>query len=236
MRVLALVGFRLRGALSARVLLAPLVALVVLQLIGLGGGRQPAAVLVVTAVSLALPVLAWIARQVLDAEPHGQVLLSALAVGGAGRGTIAGLVAAYAVVAPVALLCAAVALLRADADGLPVAVLLAGAALAGTTALAGVAIGAFAARAVAGTGSAPVLVLVAAPVLVAVVGLADHSLVTALVPRLDAAVRATYPPVGSTATSNDWFVPRAPAILLQIGVWGLAVLALRLLLTHRRAT
>lgn len=59
----------------------------------------------VTASCLALPVLAWLARQVLDAEPDDQVLMSALAVGGAVRGTLAGLVAAFAVTAPVTVLC-----------------------------------------------------------------------------------------------------------------------------------
>jgi len=102
MRVLALIRFRLRGALSARVLLAPVVALVALQLIGLAGGPQQAAVLMVTSVGLALPVLAWAGRQVLDAEPDEQVLLSALAVGGLVRETWAGLLAAYAVAAPLA--------------------------------------------------------------------------------------------------------------------------------------
>lgn len=235
MRMLALVRFRLRGALSARVLLAPVVALVALQLIGLAGDAQPAAVLMVTAVCLALPVLAWIARQVLDAEPDDQVRLSALAVGGVVRGTLAGLLAAFAVAAPLAVLCASGSLLRADRDGAPADVLLAGAALALVTALAAVAIGALAARAVAGSSGAAVIVLVAAPVLVAVLGLAHNRLVTALVPRLDAAVRATYPPPNSLITSNAWFVSRVPAILVQILVWGVIVLALRLLLAHRRS-
>ncbi len=235
MRVLALIRFRLRGALSARVLLAPVVALVALQLIGLAGGAQQAAVLMVTSVFLALPVLAWAGRQVLDAEPDAQVLLSALAVGGHVRETWAGLLAAYAVAAPLALLCTFASLLRVDGDGVPITVLLAGVALALVTALAGVAIGAFAARAVAGTGGAAVVVLVAAPVLVAVLGLAHNPLITSLAPRLDAAVRATNPPPHTMITSNAWFTPRAPAILIQILLWAVTVLALRLLHTYRRS-
>lgn len=234
MRVLALVGFRLRNAVTVRVLLAPVVALVALELIGLGGGRQPAAVLLVTSVSLALPFLAWVTRQVLDAEPDDQVLLSSLAVGGPVRGTLAALVAGYAVAAPVALLCAAASLARVDADRVPGGVLVAGGLLAVVTALAGVAIGAFAARSVAGSGAGPVLVLVATPVLVAVVGLSRHPLVTALVPRLDAAVRATNPPRDSMVTSNAWFAPRAPAILAQIVIWAAVVLGLRILLARQR--
>lgn len=66
----------------------------------------------------------------LDAEPDDQVLLSALAVGGVVRGTLAGLLAAFAVAAPLAVLCASGSLLRADRDGAPADVLLAGAALA----------------------------------------------------------------------------------------------------------
>ncbi|HEU0102497.1 MAG TPA: hypothetical protein VFR07_09280 [Mycobacteriales bacterium] len=235
MRVLALARFRLRGALSARVLLAPGVALVALQVVGLAGGAQPAAVLAVTSAALALPPLAWVARQVLDAEPDDQVLLSALAVGGPVRGTLAGLLAAYAIAAPLAVLCALGSLLRVDQDGMPAGVLLAGGALALVTALAAVGIGAFAARSVAGRGGTPVVVLVGAPVLVAVLGLAGSPWVSALVPRLVAAVRATNPPAGSPFGPNEWLVPRAPAILLQILLWAVLVLALRLVLARRRS-
>ena len=234
MRVLALTGFRLRGALSARVLLAPLLALVALQLVVLAGAPQPASVLVVTSACLALPPLAWAARQVLDAEPDDQVLLSRLAVGGAVREAGAGLLAAYALVAPAALACTCAALLRVDSDAVPGRVLLAGAALALAVALAAVGVGAFASRAVAGSGAAPVVVLVGAPVLVAVVGLARAPL-SYLVPRLDAAVRATDPPRGSPVTPNAWFVPRATALVVQVLVWAVLVLLLRLLLARRRA-
>lgn len=234
MRIAALVGFRLRGALSARVLLAPMVALVALQLIGLAGGAQPAAVLMVTSACLALPVLAWTVRQVLDAEPDDQVRLSALAVGGIVRETAAGLLAALAVAAPLAVLCACASLLRVDGNGVAADVLLSGVALAVVTALAAVAVGAFAARAVVGGGGAAVVVLVAAPVLVAVLGLARSRLLTALVPRLDDAVRATYPPPGGSLTSNASFVAHAPPVLGQILLWGVVVLALRLLLARRR--
>lgn len=233
MRVLALARFRLRGARTARVLLPPLVALVALQLIGLAGDAQQASVLMVTSACLALPALTWLTRQVLDAEPDDQVLLSALAVGGAVRGTLAGLLSAYAVTAPLALLCGCGALLRVDSDRVPAGVLLTGTALALATALAAVAIGALAARSVAGTGAAPVLLLVGAPVLIAVLGLAHSPLITALVPRLDAAVRATNPPPRTLITSNEWFVPRAPTIIIQILVWALVVLALRLLLARQ---
>lgn len=235
MRVVALVGFRLRGALSGRVLLAPLVALVALQLVGLAGGAQPAVALMVTSACLAFPALAWTARQVLDAEPDDQVLLSALAVGGTARGTLAGLLAAYTVAAPLAAACAWVSLLLVDQDAAPGLVVLAGTALALVTALAAVAVGAFAARSLAGKGGAPVIVLVAAPVLVAVLGLAHNPVVTALVPRLDAAVRATNPPPGSPITPNDWFLPRAPAILIQILIWDVVMLGSRLLLAQRRS-
>jgi len=237
MRVLTLARFRLRGAMSPRVLMAPLVALVALQLIGLAGGAQQAAVLMVTSACFALPVLAWVARQVLDAEPDDQVLLSALAVGGAVRGTLAGLTAAYAVTAPLALLCGFGSLLLVDSDKVPGGVLLSGTAL--VTALAAVGIGALASRSVAGSGAAPVVVLVGAPVLVAVLGLTRNPIVTALVPRLDAAVRATNPPTdrmaGTLITANAWFVPRSPGIIVQILLRAVVVLALRLLLARRRA-
>lgn len=64
--------------------------------------------------------------------------------------------------------------------------------------------------------------LVAAPVLIAVVGLSDNAAVTALVPRLDATVRAAY--AGHLAAE-------APALLAQIVLWSAVVLGLRLL--HR---
>lgn len=235
MRVAALVHFRLRGALSARILLAPVVALVALQSIGLAGGTEPAAVLMVTSACLALPALAWVARQVLDAEPDDQVLLSGLAVGGQTRATLAGLVAAYTVTAPLGVACAGASLLLVDRDGAPGRVVLAGVALALLTALAAVGVGAFATRSVAGRGSGPVIVLVGAPVLIAVLGLAHSPVVTALVPRLDDAVRATNPPSGNPVPVDDWFVRRAPEILLQILIWGALVVALRLVLARRRS-
>jgi len=220
-RVLALARFRLRAALVGRHLLAPLVGLAAIELIGLAGGGAPAAVCVVTAVALALPVLAWAARQVLDAEPDEQVRLSALAVGGPVRGVLAGLLAAYAVAAPLAVAAAATSLLHVDEAGVPARDALAGLMLALATALAAVAIGALAARAVAGTGGGAVVVLVAAPVLVAVVGLSRSTAVAALVPPLDRAVRAAYD--GHLATA-------VPAVGSQMVLWSTVVLALRLAL------
>ncbi len=218
MRDLALVGFRLRAVLRARVLLAPLVGLVAVQLIGLAGPAGPAAIQVVTASSFALPLLGWAARQVLDDEPDEQVRLSTLAVGGQVRAEVAGLLTAYALVAPLGLLAAGASLLHVDQAGVPARDAVAGLALAMATALAAVAIGACAARAVAGTGGASVVVLVAAPVLVAVVGLSSNGAVTALVPRLDEAVRAA---------NAGRFAHAAPALELQVVLWSSLVLALR---------
>lgn len=224
MRVLALAGTRLRGALAGRVLLAPLVALAAVQLVGLTGGVGPAAVLLVTAVSFALPVLAWAARQVLDAEPDDQVLLAQLAVGGPVRGVLAGLLAAYAVTAPVALVCAAGSLVLADGDGVRPGELVAGAGLALSTALAAVAVGALASRAVSGTGGASVVVLVAAPVLVAVVGLSTSPVLGALVPQLAVAVRAAY---------RGELGAAAPGVVVQVVAWSAVVLGARLLRARR---
>lgn len=223
MRILALAHFRLLGARSGRVLLAPLVALVAVQLIGLSGGTGPAALQMVTAVSLALPVLAWTARQVLDAEPDDQVLLSGLAVGGAVRQVVAGLIAAYAVVAPLAVLCTWASLLLVDQRGVPTPDALAGTALALASALAAVAVGALAARAVAGTRGAAVVVLVAAPVLLAVLGLSSNPVVNNLVPHLATALRAAY---------RGQFAQAAPAVVVQVLVWSGLVLVLRLALRH----
>ena len=224
MRVRALARFRLRGAVAGRSLVAPVTALVLVQLLGLAGPRAPAAISLASAISFALPVLAWSVRQVLDAEPDDQVHLSTLAVGGPVREVVAGLLAAYAVAATLAVSCAGASLLRADHAGVPVRDAAAGFALALATALVAVAVGGLAARAVAGTGGASVVVLVAAPVLIAVVGLSGNPAVTALVPRLDATVRAAY--AGHLATE-------APALLAQIVLWSAVVLGLRLLLRLR---
>ena len=136
------------------------------------------------------------------------------------REVVAGLVAAYAVAASLAVSCAAASLLRADHGGVPVRDAAAGFALALATALVAVAVGGLAARAVAGTGGASVVVLVGAPVLIAVVGLSGNAAVTALVPRIDATVRAAY---------AGHFAAEAPALLAQIALWSAVVLGLRLL-------
>jgi hypothetical protein len=222
--VLALVAFRVQGALPARVLLAPLVALLAVELLGLAGPPAPAAVCLVTAAGLALPLLGWLARQVLDAEPDEQARLSRLAVGGEVRESLAGLTAAYVLTAPVALLCAVASLVHVDDAGVRVPELVAGVGLALAVAAAAVAVGALASRAVAGSGGASVLVLVAAPVLVAVLGLARSPLVRALVPRLDDAVRAA---------EHGRLAGAAPGVVAQVLLWSAVVLAGRLLLVRR---
>ena len=220
-RVLALAQLRVRAAVRGRALPGPLVALVAVQLVGLAGGRAPAAVCLVTAVAFALPVLTWAARQVLDAEPDEQVRMSTLAVGGPVRSALAGLLAAYAVVAPLALLCAAASLVHAGEAGTRAADLLVGLALAAATALACVAVGAAASRAVAGPGVDSVLVLVAAPVLTAVLGLSRSPVLAALVPPLGAAVRSAY---------DGRFAGAVPALAARTALWSAVVLAVRLLL------
>jgi ABC-type Mn2+/Zn2+ transport system ATPase subunit len=225
-RVLALTAFRLRAALSARVLLAPLVALVAVQLVGLSGGAAPAGLLMVTAAAFAFPVLGWAARQVLDAEPDDQVRLSALAVGGPVPATAAHLLAAAAVTAPASLLCAWASLQLVDEQGVSSADLAAGTAVAVSAAAAATAVGAVAARSVSGTGVLPVAVLVGAPVLVAVLGLTD-SPVGLLVPRLAVAVRAAYD--GDLAGT-------APRVVGLVLLWSAAVLGLRLVLGQRLAS
>lgn len=221
MSVLALAGVRLRGALGSRSLVAPAAALAAVQLVVLSGGRAPAAVVLVTALAFAVPLLAWAARQVLDAEPDDQYGLSSLAVGGRRRADVAGLLAASAVTVPLALVCAAVSLVQVDEDGVPTGVALAGGALAVAAGLVATAVGAAAARAVAGTGAGPVVVLVAAPVLLAIAGLWDSPAVSVLVPRLDEAVRAAY---------DDRLAAVGPVVAAQSAVWALAVLAVRVLL------
>lgn len=219
-----LVAFRLRGARSVRTLLAPLVALVAVELLGLSGPPAPAEVLVATAAGSALPVLGWTARQVLDSTPDEQLGLSALAVGGALRCAVAGLVAAYAVVAPLAVGCVGLALLHADGRGVPGTVAVSGLALALAVALLAVVVGTLASRAVCGGTAGTVLVLVGAPLLVVVLGLAPGRLARVLVPGIDQAARAAY---------DGHLSARAAGVVLQLLVWSLAVLALRLAVLRR---
>jgi hypothetical protein len=220
-RVLPLMRFRLRPVLAGRHLLAPLVALAAVQLVGLSGGGAPAALCVTTAILFALPLLSWAARQVLDAEPDEQVRISTLAVGGSAFEVLAGLLASYAVVAPLAVLCAAASLLHVNGEGVPTRDALVALALALAAALAAVAIGSLASRSVAGTGGGSVIVLVVAPVLVVVVGLSRNPAVAALVPCLDDAVRAAY---------EGRLAAVAPVVVAQVVLWSVVVLALRLAL------
>ena len=121
-RVLLLAVWRLRAGLAGRVLVAPAVALAAVEVVILSGEGPPAAVALTTAVAFAMPVLSWAARQVVDADPDDRQALAALAVGGRRRVDLAGVLAACAVEVPLAVLCAALSLLRVDDAGVPAAV------------------------------------------------------------------------------------------------------------------
>jgi len=192
MRVLELTRWRLRGALRSRGLLAPAAALAAVELVILSGGRGPAAAALVTSIAFAVPLLAWAGRQVLDAEPDDQIGLSSLAVGGLRRANTAGLLATCAVTVAGALLCAAASLLYVDENGVALGVLAAGTALAMAAGLVAAAVGSAASRAIVNARGGSVIVLVVAPVVLAVAGLRDSPLIWLLVPRLDEAVRAAY--------------------------------------------
>lgn len=215
-RIAALTAFRLRGAATARTLLAPVVALAALQAIALAGDGAPSAVSMTTAVALAFPLLGWAARQVLDAEPDEQGRLSLLAVGGQGRATLAGLAAALAVALPLALLCVLWGELHVDAHGRPVAALVAGLAVGAAVAVAAVALGALASRRTCGDEALPVLLLVGVPVLTAVLGLSHAPVLPHLVPPLTAVVRAAY---------DGRLTAAAPSLVVQVLAWSALVVA-----------
>jgi hypothetical protein len=234
MRVLALARFRLRGSLSGSVLLAPLVVFALVQVVGVVGRGGQAAVQVTTAVAFAVPVLAWVARQVLDAGPDEQVHLSGLAVGGPARARVAGVLAAAALTVPAALLSAGVALAAVDGCGRPGGVVLTGLSLALTGAVAAVAIGALASRSVAGSQGGGVVVLAAAPVLLAVLSLPDSPWATALVPRLGEAVRLAYDTGLPPACDTQPLAAGGAGLVAQVALWSAVVLSAVLLRARRQ--
>jgi len=206
---------RLAGIRAPRVLLGPATALAALELVGLAGPGAPAQISIVTALSIGFPLLAWAGRQVLDAAPDDQQRLDALALGGDGRARTAGLLAAGSVVRPLAVLCLICGAAHVDHDGTRSDVLVAGAGLAIGTAAAATAVASLASRRVVGPGAASLVVLVAAPVLTAVLSAARGPVVL-LVPALGPALRTAY---GSR-------LPAAlPELLLQLVIWSALLIA-----------
>lgn len=215
-RVLAGWRFRLAAAREPRTLLAPLVTLAAVTVGLLAGPGAPAQVSIVTSQAIAFPLLAWAARQVLDAPPQDQQSLDALALGSRRRAHVAAVLAAFTVTCAAGGAALAWALLRVDEAGVRVSELAGGVALATATAACATALGTLASRRVAGGGTGPVLVLVAVPLLTAVLGASREPAVNAVVPRLGPALRAAY---------AGTLLPALPALLGQLLLWSLVVVA-----------
>ena len=210
----SLIRMRLAGFVRGGRFLAPLIAgLVVLGVIH-GGGKSAAAPAYGYSAVMFFPVLAWLAKMVLDAEPDVQRRLARVAVGPVREAAAGALVAALmgaifclvAIVAPPAL-----GAIRGPEPGEPSTV--AGIGLGVLAHLfslaAGVALGALASRAVTRTVRMGITVLVTGAVLGVVLGL-QGSIAPWLVPPVMATARAL------AAVP----LPSAP-VFLALGGWGL---------------
>jgi len=207
----ALVRMRLAGFLRGGRALAPLIAVLVELGVIYGGGASPAGVAYGYSAAALFPVLAWMTKLLLDAEPDVQRRLARLAVGPV-REAVAGVLAAAAFALAV---CAAAMIAPWIFNGIDTRTALTSGILLGVLAhlLAvppAVAVGALASRAVTRKVRTGLTVLVVAAVLVVVLGL-KGSVAPWVVPPVMAMARAL----------NDQAVPPA-ATLTLLAVWALA--------------
>jgi hypothetical protein len=185
-----LVAMRIAGFVRGGRALAPLIAVLVELGIIYGGGASPAAVAYGYSAAALFPVIAWLTKLLLDAEPDVQRRLARLAIGPtreATAGVLAALVLSLAV-------CVAAMAAPWLFNGIDTRVNLgAGLALGVLAHLlavpAAIAVGALASRAVTGSIRLGVTVLVVSAVLVVVLGLSG-SIAPWLVPPVMATARA----------------------------------------------
>ena len=208
--MIALARMRLSGFVRGGRALPPAIAVLVVLGIIYGGGASPAAIAYGYSAAALFPVLAWLTKVLLDAEPDVQRRLARVAVGPAREG-MAGVLAAIVI-------CVVVCVLAMGApwlfNGIDTTKSLAAGIVLGILAhlLAippAVALGALASRAVTGTVRTGVAVLVVAAVLVVVLGL-QGSWAPWLVPPVMATARALNdpgtPPVGTVALLIAWAI------------------------------
>lgn len=208
----ALIRMRLAAFVRSGRALAPIIAGLVVLAVIYGGGQSQAAPAYGYSAVMLFPVLAWMTKLVLDAEPDVQRRLARLAVG-AGREAAAGVLAAVLI----GLVICAVAMLaplpfgaiRGPQPGEPsLAAGLALGALAHVLMLpAAVGLGALASRAVTRSIRNGVTVLVTGALLVVVLGLSG-SIVPWLVPPVMAMARSlsrpTLPAAGTLLVLTAW--------------------------------
>ncbi len=230
--MIPLIRMRLAAFVRSGRALAPIIAGLVVLAVIYGGGQSQAAPAYAYSAVMLFPVLAWMSKLVLDAEPDVQRRLARLTVG-AGREAAAGVLAAVLiglVVCVVAMLAPVpFGAIRGPEAGEPS--LVAGVALGALAHLlmlpAAVGLGALASRAVTRGIRNGVAVLATGAVLVVVLGLSGS-----IAPWL-------VPPVMATARSLSRPTLPAAGSLLLLSVWALAwcgaVLAAYATLRRRRS-
>jgi hypothetical protein len=194
-RLAALTGTRVGAYTRSRRALAPTIATLALLGIIHAGGAAPMSEAYGVSALVLLPVLAWQTKLVLDGEPDTQRMLAVTAVGGRGREVSSGLLAALApavftiaVGLVVPWLVGAIEHPKSGADLL--AGLGYGVWIHALAAITGLAIGAWASRAVGRDQGRATLTLVGGVVLVLALGSGAADPLGWLVPRLTAIVRA----------------------------------------------
>jgi hypothetical protein len=206
--MIALTRMRLSGFVRGGRALPPAIAVLVVLGVIYGGGASPAAVAYGYSAAALFPVLAWLTKVLLDAEPDVQRRLARVAVGPAPE-AVAGVLAAIVLGLIICALAMGAPWLF---HGIDTAQALGSGIVLGVLAhlLAvppAVALGALASRAVTGTVRTGVAVLVVAAVLVVVLGL-QGSWVPWLVPPVMATARALNdpgtPPAGTLTLLIAW--------------------------------
>jgi hypothetical protein len=222
--MIALARMRLSGFIRGGRALAPAITVLVVLGVIYGGGAAPAAVAYGYSAAALFPILAWITKLLLDAEPDVQRRLARVSIGPAREGA-AGLLAALAV-------CLLVCALAMGApwlfNGIDTRKFLAGGVVLGVLAhlLAippAVALGALASRAVTRTIRTGLAVLAVAAVLVVVLGL-KGSRAPWIVPPVMATARALN---DSDAPPYSGMPPSHILVLLVVraALWTAAALA-----------
>jgi hypothetical protein len=196
-RTLMLARTRISGYTRSRRALAPTIATLGLLAVIHAGGQAPMSEAYGVSALILLPVLAWQAKLVLDLEPDTQRLLATTTVGGARRELAAGLIAGaapalFTIGAGLAVPWIFTAIEAPDSFGDLLIGLVYGVWIHALSAVTGLAIGAWASRAISRDLGRATLTLVIGVVLVLALGSGRAGPVGWLVPRLTASVRAGY--------------------------------------------
>jgi hypothetical protein len=233
--MIALARMRLAAFVRTGRSLAPLLAALAILMIVYGGGQARAAEAYGFSALVLFPVLAWQSKLLLDVEPDTQRQLARVAVGGAGRETVAGLLAAVVAGAGTASIAMVLpwlvnAIMLGEGDSLAGSVGLG--ALAHLLAItAGVTLGALASRAVTRTVPVGLMVLVGGCLLTIVLGLRSSPMPW-LVPPLMGLTREL-----SKVVDNRTAID-LPAVLATVGqglLWTAIFVTGYVVLRRRRA-